>query len=192
MSLTVEPRADNSLIADATVQLESAAPLFLEFGNAQLGWLRTPTSAASTTHRLGLVRMRPQTSYQVRAFALREDGCAAHGAQAEFTTDELPDVLKSLNLTTSGRPTSPLTLMDLHFISHNGRHALLAVDQDAQPVWYYLVARQVLRDAPDSIAGTVIRLTNGDLLYLLDYYGPGKSGLHMSRECTPVAVSNAA
>src|SRR5438093_13371395 len=73
--LTVEARANNALIADASVELSNAAPVYLEYGNTDLGWLRTPTTAAGTVYHLPIVRSRPQTAYQVRAYALERSGC---------------------------------------------------------------------------------------------------------------------
>src|SRR5262245_50957738 len=94
--LTVEPRSSNALIADASVELSSAAPIYLEYGNNALGWLRTPTTASGTVHHLPIVRLRAQTLYQVRAFALDRNGCAVAGAAAELTTDRSPPQFQKL------------------------------------------------------------------------------------------------
>src|SRR5919197_280636 len=56
--VSVERRANNALIADATVELANPAPIYLEYGSPELGWLRTPTTPPNTVHRLPLVHMR--------------------------------------------------------------------------------------------------------------------------------------
>src|SRR6478672_414256 len=63
--LTVSNRPDHALIADASVELAAPAPLYLEYGNDQVGWLRTPTATAAETQQLPIVRLRPETSYVV-------------------------------------------------------------------------------------------------------------------------------
>ncbi len=78
--LTLQPRADNVLIADATVELDRPGSVFIEYGAPNVGWLRTTTTAPATTHQVPIVRMRAQTSYQVRALVAAEDGCpSAYG-----------------------------------------------------------------------------------------------------------------
>src|SRR5688500_3483860 len=68
--LAVSPRADNSLIADATVELDRPAAVYIEYGTPEVGWLRTPTTTSAASHRVSLLRMRAQSAYQARALAL--------------------------------------------------------------------------------------------------------------------------
>ena len=180
--LAVEPRSDNALIADATVELSSPAAVYLEYGNPQLGWLRTPASAVSLVHRLPIVRLRPQTAYQVRALALDRSGCAATAAVAELMTDRLPAQFQKLVVESSGRPTFPLTLMDLH-PPDSALRWLTVVDPDGRVVWYYPTPEDFLPPPPNTTstnmrqspppldAVSVKQRANGNLVYLAGYYG---------------------
>ncbi len=166
--LTVERRADNSLIADANVALREAAPVYLEFGSAQLGWLRTPTTVADTQHRLPLLRLRADTSYQARAFALDAAGCASAVAMADFTTGSLPTQLKRFTSNTSGQAGFPLTLMDLRGPEANTR-VLAAYDSAGFAVWYYIIPTEM----PDGPSGgnqlVVVQRPNRNLLLMNAY-----------------------
>jgi hypothetical protein len=172
MQLRVELRPGNALIADASVELFPAAPVYLEYGNAPAGWLRTPTSQAATTHRLPIVRLRARSVYQVRAFALDAIGCPTAVAEAEFSSGELPEWLKATVVKSNGRPSYPLTLMDLDLTDDGGRRSasLVAFDKEMQPVWHYEMPREVVLQSTGRPHG-VMRLSNGNLLYLAPLYG---------------------
>src|SRR5205823_12872592 len=115
--LTVAPRATNGLIADATVELSSPAPIYLEYGNERAGWLRTPTSAPATLHQQPLLRLRPETEYRVFAYAVQDEGRAVQIARASFTSSRLPEQLPKLTATATGRSNFPLMLMDVRLAS---------------------------------------------------------------------------
>ncbi|MBA2449752.1 MAG: hypothetical protein H0V51_17150, partial [Chloroflexi bacterium] len=84
--VAVEPRSDNVLVADVTVVLDAAAPIYLEYGNAEAGWLRTPRTGPALVHQLPILRLRPQASYQVRAFTLDAAVCPSAVGAAELRT----------------------------------------------------------------------------------------------------------
>lgn len=167
LRLSVMLRENNALIADATVELAQAAPVYLEYGNSQLGWLRTPTSASGILHQLPLLRLRAATAYQVRAFALDASGCTSAAAAADFTSGELPEQLRSFEIEASGQATFPLAVMDFR-PPGSDQMWMVAVDQDAQVVWYYPVPSRI--DTADSTI-TIVKLTNGNWLYLARSYG---------------------
>src|SRR5207237_872765 len=82
--LDVLARDDNPLIADASVHLDEPAAIFVEYGSAQLGWLRTPAAGLAADHQLALLRLRAETEYEVRAFALDGAGCPVANATAKL------------------------------------------------------------------------------------------------------------
>lgn len=170
----VEPRADNALIADAAVELDEAASVYVEYGNGEAGWLRTPTATPATSHVLPLVRLRPQTSYEVRAFALAADDCPTRTSRAEMRSGPLPPAFPEIAIETIGRPSFPLALMDIRNSLVAGQEDLrwfVVVDQDSQPVWYYQIPLHILRAASGRGVNGLVRLANGNLLYNVRNYG---------------------
>jgi hypothetical protein len=162
LQVAVEPRSNHPLIADATVEVAEAAPVYLEYGNDQVGWLRTPATSAGTSLQQPLVRLQADTVYQVRAFTGGQDGCPTAFAAAAFTTGRLPSELSGLEISSSGEPSFPLTLMDYHPPRTYARW-LLALDEHDRVVWYFPI--------PHRLVGTqTVRLhqrANGNFLYLL-------------------------
>src|SRR5438105_1081301 len=112
VQINVERPPDNALLGAAEVRLGEPAPVFVEYGNDQLGWLRSPTSPAASTHRVSLLRLRADSTYQVRAFALDQKSCPSRVASAELKTGPLPDQLRSFEVAWQGRPSFELTAMD--------------------------------------------------------------------------------
>jgi hypothetical protein len=176
LGLAVDRRPDHPLIADATVQLAQAAPVYIEYGNDQARWLRTPTTATDTSHRLPILRLRPNTTYQVRAFAMDAAGCMHRAAQAEFATGELPRLFRKMSVTMAGSPSSPLTITDLKLRDNDQAEieelrVLVAFDQEGQVVWYHPISPQPARGShTDSVMG-LLQLDSGNLLYLVEYFG---------------------
>jgi arylsulfotransferase ASST len=174
----VRPRPDNATLADATLTLASAAPAFLEYGNAG-SWLRTPTSPAASEHRFALLRLQADSSYEVRAFALDQSGCPAFLASASLSTDSLPEALRGATIQSSGQPSFPLLFMDwpslAPFLPPNApgdrSRYLAAVDAAGRVVWYYRLPKDLPIPPPEASAYPLIRLANGHLLYLAGYYG---------------------
>lgn len=178
LRLVVERRADHALIADATVDLDRAAPIYFEYGNAVVGWLRTPTTPAGTSHQAQILRMRAETAYQVRAIALDEAGCPAAVATAELMTGPLPDPLRGYVADQSGQASLPLVMMDWPSIAPfvpptanvDKSRYLAAVDQQGHVVWYYLTPREYPVPVPETSAYPIIRRANGNLVYIAAYH----------------------
>ncbi|MBA2446546.1 MAG: aryl-sulfate sulfotransferase [Chloroflexi bacterium] len=168
--LVTERRADHALIADATVELDAPAPVYLEYGNAEVGWLRTPRTEAAMTHRLPILRLRASTAYQVRAFAVDAAGCPDGVAAAELQTGELPGPLQRLEIQATGRPSSPLTLMDFA-VGGSAERFFIALDALSRPVWYYRLPLAMSRGGAGSPIGAAARLANGNLLYQTRNFG---------------------
>ena len=178
LRLAVAPRPDNALIADAAVELADAAPIYLEYGNGEVGWLRTSTIAAGTALQVPIVRLRAETAYQVRAFALDPTGCPVAVATAELTTGRLPDQLRNYVADQSGVPSFPLVMMDWPSIGPfvpptanvDKSRYLTAVDQQGHVVWYYLTPPEYPVPAAETSAYPIIQRANGNLLYIAAYH----------------------
>lgn len=168
--LVTERRADHALIADATVDLDAPASIYLEYGNAEVGWLRTPRSEVGTRHRLPVVRLRPSTAYQVRAFAVDAAGCPDGVAAATLETGELPEPLKRLQVQATGRPSSSLTLMDFAVGGGSARF-FIAFDGQSRPIWYYQIPPAMTGGEAGAPVGAAVRLANGNLLYQTRNFG---------------------
>jgi hypothetical protein len=172
--LTVQPRQDNALVLDAAVELREAAPVYVEYGSPQTGWLRTATSEAATRHSLPLIRLRPETAYQARAFALDRSGCPALAATTEATSGPLPRDLKRFSVqTASGTTSFPLAMMDWRAAGGGSgpRDAWLVILAGDQIVWYYPVNPEAVRAAEGRGENASIRLRNGNFLQELRDFG---------------------
>ena len=178
LRLAVERRSSNALIADATVDLADAAPVYLEYGSDDIGWLRTPTTMDGTSHQVPIVRLRAETVYQVRAFVLDGIGCPASVSTAEHTTGPLPDQLRNYVADQRGQASFPLVMMDWPSIGPfvpptanvDKSRYLTAVDQQGHVVWYYLTPPEYPVPAPETSAYPIIRRANGNLLYIAAYH----------------------
>lgn len=172
--LTLEPRADNALIVDATVDLAEAASIYLEYRSPEVGWLRTLTASAAGSHKLPLLRLRPLTTYEIRAFTLSPEGCPSQTSRVEMTTGSLPATFPQIDSQAAGTPSFQLSLMDLRNSLPAGGQDIrwfVALDQDSQPVWYYQIPLQILRPAAGRGVNGLVRLSSGNLLYNARNYG---------------------
>jgi hypothetical protein len=148
----------------------------VEYGSDDFGWLRTPTSTPQAAHTVPIVRLRPDTEYQARAFVLDPAGCPSAVETTQFNTGSLPEQLGSFSVQSRGQASFPLFLMDWRITlpftprntADNSARTFVVLDQDGQVVWYYLLPRRV--DTSNSFI-TLIRLANGNFLYLAREYG---------------------
>jgi hypothetical protein len=154
------PRSNNALIADVSVRLAAPAPIYLEYGSKADDWLRTPVAAEATEYMLPLMRMRPNRIYEIRAVTLNSEGCPQAVGRTSATTGGLPDLLRDLQVTTSGDPTLPLVLFE--YRPENGNRWLVALDDTGVVRWYYRLPRA----GSSGSRATFVRRDNGNLLYL--------------------------
>ena len=125
----------NSLIVQLDIALDSPARVLVEYSNREAGRFRTaPTQSEDTEHVVPVLRLRPETTYQLQVFVIDQDGGERPGHQVEFTTGGLPHALARMELTSTGRPTSELVLFDYE---DNPESFYVALDQDMHVVWYY-------------------------------------------------------
>ena len=155
-------RHDNPLIAEVAVSLDAPGRVFVEYWNPDAGRYRTAeTRSEDMEHVVPILRLRPETEYSFQAFAARADGGASEGLGGEFTTGALPDALGRMSLAQQGRPTSELVLMDYE---DNPESFYVALDQDAQVVWYY--AHQMTAPEEFTSARTVRQKPDFNLVFL--------------------------
>ena len=141
--------AANALIAEVRVSLTRAARVFVEYDNPQAGRYRTALSEPGVEHRIPIVRLRPQTTYDYTIFA-----AGARGPGGSFTTGRLPPAFDDLTVKVSGRSSLPLIVTNYY------RKYYVMWDELGSPVWYYdQVARpSVIRQLP---GGNFVLLNQG-------------------------------
>ena len=125
----------NALIVEVNVALDSEAQVYVEYENEDAGHFRTTTTkAVAKEHVVHVVRLRPSTTYDYKAFAVDSEGHRSDGVGGTFTTGELPEALDTITFEVRGRPTSELVLMD-HM--DNSSTYILVLDQQSNIVWYF-------------------------------------------------------
>lgn len=85
------------------------------------------TSHAALEHRVPLVRLRPNRTYQ---FLIRSTG-----TRGTFRTPSLPEDLAGVRFDVSGTPTVPLVLV--HLYREDGFKGYVVVDHDGEVVWFW-------------------------------------------------------
>lgn len=149
MILEVTGEAGAGLTWILDVELDRAGAVEVEYqapGRPAL-LVRSPSDAS--THRIVLTRLRAGTSYES---TVRAGGAAvSHG----FTTRPLPEALRAVELTASGTPSRPLTLLEL--TEPDGYSGFVVVDAEGAVVWHF---------EADSTATGATRLADGNFVFL--------------------------
>lgn len=127
--------ADNSLVVDVMIELAEPAFAYVEYGSDDVGWFRTPTSAAqSIEHEIPIVRLRADSEYEYEAFAVDRIGQPLHSITGSFFTGTLPLSLASLVFTSEGETSRPIVIFDAETSVDDFWFAL---DQEGEIVWYW-------------------------------------------------------
>lgn len=171
LQLSAERRDDNRLIFDARLELGEPAAAFFEYGSQATGWFRTATSAPAVEHRLPIIRLRPDTTYQLRAFGLDGAGCPSLFAATEIISGDLPVQLRRISVEAQGHQSFQLAFMDVR-VSQSSFRWLVAYDRDGQAVWYFPLSRETLGQSPGQHGAGIVRLANGNFVTL-----PGQANL---------------
>lgn len=144
----------NSLIAFVDVRLSAPAQALIEYENDEAGRFRTPLAAATTVHRIPVVRLRAETTYRYAVGIDAGGGGIVFppNGSGEFTSGELPERLAGLENRVFGRSTQPLILSDL-------QSWILYQDDAGRIVWYY--------EPPEGTrgVGAITRSEDGNLLW---------------------------
>ena len=156
--------SDNVLIAEVAVTLDKEGLAYVEYENAQAGKFRTETTdEPAIEHEIPVLRLRPTTTYSYTVVSTNDEGEETRSDSGSFTTGELPPELSTLNIDTTGTPSSELLLLDHREIDGSW---LFMLDSDGQIVWYYESPNPV-EDVPYP-TGALVQKPNYNLVYQLN------------------------
>lgn len=161
---------DNALRVEVTVELERPGRVLVEYGNEAAGRFRTPLGEVAAAHKIRVVRLRAETTYDYAIGVADGAGAVAFAARGEFTTGRLPEVLDTMGIAVRGRSSQPLILTDYSVTTRRRAAVRYLVMHDAagQIVWY-----QADIDAGPLAAGDtgslqrIVRKDNGNLVYMI-------------------------
>jgi len=121
-------QAEGSLVHVLAVELDRRGPVTVDYGLP--GAVRHRVDSESQRrHRILLPRLISDTTY---GFTVRAGSSERQGI---FQTGPLPDDLASISFEATGRPSSPLTILEVE--QQNGFQGLVVVDGYGRPVWFY-------------------------------------------------------
>lgn len=161
---------DNALRVEVTVELERPGRVLVEYGNEDAGRFRTPLAAAAMAHRIRVVRLRAETTYDYAIGVADGAGAVAFAARGRFTTGRLPEVLDTMEIGVSGRSTQPLLLTDYSVTTRSRAAVRYLVMHDAagQIVWYQGdVDAGPLAEGDTGSLQRIVRKGNGNLVYVI-------------------------
>jgi hypothetical protein len=110
-----------------TVRLDGAGPLIVEFGPEE-GKVFRLSRASDSLHTVTLGRLKAGRQHHYRVLA------GTDTVQGAFKAPPVPQGLQTLVDSMTGRPTSPLVLLEAG--KRPGWRGLVALDQDGDVVWY--------------------------------------------------------
>jgi hypothetical protein len=137
------------------VVLQRAAAVEVTYWTEGAARLQITADSQSSRHRIFLPRLRANRTY---SFEVRSTNARGVGeARAGFlSTTRLPSDLDSLKFTASGRPTQPLTMVEL-MISNTGFNGALIAAANGEIVWFWRNRGQI---------NGVSRRSNGNFVML--------------------------
>jgi hypothetical protein len=134
--LTTVVSDENSLIVNINGAVDSQCDVQAEYWNDDIGpFLTEPIPSSNESFEIQVMRLRAETEYDFEVSCVNsgEDSVIQH--EGSFTTGPLPAGLEGATFDLiEGRPTYGLTLMDFNDRDFKG---IVAIDQDAEVVWYY-------------------------------------------------------
>jgi len=180
VSITAAVDPENSLIVHIEGTVEAPGEVMVEYQSKDTDPLITeavPTE--STAFSVQLMRLKAETEYQFQIFLEESPNTPVLQYQGTFTTGPLPEGLQGARFELlQGRPTCDLTLLDFNDDDFSG---IVAIDQDADVVWYYehdkrvfAIAQQedynlVLNELPDVSAWSMVEITpEGSVINSID------------------------
>lgn len=161
---------DNALRVEVTVELARPGRVLVEYGNEDAGRFRTRLGEVAAAHKIRVVRLRAETTYDYAIGVADGAGAVAFAARGRFTTGRLPEVLDTMGIAVSGRSSQPLLLTDYSVTTRSRAAVRYLVMHDAagQIVWY-----QGDIDAGPLAAGDtgslqrIVRKDDGNLVYMI-------------------------
>lgn len=119
----------SALVFEARIETSSAAGVTVDYWTDGEPTLRV-ASPPSTSHRILLARLLPNRTYDY-SLVVGIEGTPLTGS---FTTGALPSDLAAVDLTSTGRSTSPLILLELRPPTFQG---FALVDARGRIVWFH-------------------------------------------------------
>lgn len=127
-----------SIFRTLDVRLSRPAGAEVEYWSAATPPLRVRARSEAGEHSLFLPRLRASTAYQYQVWATDARGRPRGQPSAgEFTTSALPAEMAAIRFRAVGRPTLPVTVLELMTRPADAGRRLVAVDEDGEVVWYY-------------------------------------------------------
>ena len=157
MTSTAYISEDNSLIAVIEGELDRPGQVYVEYWNEEAGRFRSRTQTSNNFEFVvHIVRLRPEAPYSYQVIGTDGFGGLARGPLGSFMTGSLPEPLSLSRFNVvSGRPTHDLTYMEFGL-----GEGLVAIDGEAQVVWYYIP--EVRAEHPRVMA----QKSTGNIVYL--------------------------
>ncbi len=100
--------------------------------------LRTTKTSPGITHKIPLVRLKPNTTYEFQPSTVSKDDKIKTGTVGSFTTGALPEPIASLRFDNNGKRSSGLSLLD---VRDQNADYFIAIDSDANVVWYHTLEK---------------------------------------------------
>ena len=126
---------DNSLIVFLDVTSVADSSVYVEYGNKNIGYFKTPTTESDKNHSIPIVRLRASTKYNYRVKSIDDKGVDRTMFSGSFISGPLPDDLK-LGFKSIGKPSFNLTLMDIN-LNVAKKSYVVILDKEGEIVWYH-------------------------------------------------------
>ncbi len=157
MDLSILPHPENSLMALASIELDSEAIVSIVFSSEIVGIYQTGYSNWETIHEITVLGMRAETLYTMTAKAQLRDGSFIESNPVNFTTGKLPENSPVISLIESSSLSSGgITFFGVQSDKYWG------VDEQGEIVWY------LHGDYSISSAPVIREMGNGVLLVFLE------------------------
>ncbi|MDD5702548.1 MAG: aryl-sulfate sulfotransferase [Dehalococcoidales bacterium] len=140
---------ENSLIARIEGSVEAPGEVMVEYwSQGGASFITGPSPAEGGNFSIQIMRLRAETDYHFKVFLRQLDGTSpVLQHQGTFQTGPLPEGLRDARFDlVQGKPTNDLTLLDFNDDDFTG---IVAIDQDAEVVWYFEHDRRVFTMAQD-------------------------------------------
>lgn len=130
-SVTVDSSA-GPIFRTLSLSLDEAGPVEVEYWTPGAPRLRVTSQSSTAEHAILLPRLRAVSTYSFEARGIGWNLARGAPWSGSFTTDSLPPDLASVRFRSSGTPTVPVIMLELH-----GRFGgFVAVDEAGKVVWY--------------------------------------------------------
>ncbi len=163
ITVTSRISSENSLIAFVDIVTDIHSRVYIEYGNGDTGYFKTPVTQAQKSHIIPLVRLRESTKYNYKVRAMDDANVATTKFSGSLTSGPLPKDLK-LGFKSKGKPSFDLTLMDIS-LTVAKKNYILILDRDSQVVWYHSTS-----DVPFNL-NAIKQKQNFNLVYMLSEKG---------------------